>query len=558
MLPKLGVANSHHAKTDLYDEAHGTFLIQYPIWFVILLALSGVVAFALAGFLGYTGGHSSLQPATPADTPFLQPWELYLWFCALMLTLLASIFRDRSLRGRLIAMLVTAGVAIILIGTLYFSQILPSFLKQLLKDINLAALASDAGTYAFINFLIIGIFWVDTIRRWVRRYRGLPPSPRVDIGWGSITSSYDDADMPSLQELISGDLMAGAVLTLILALVFDSQFLSQIIHTVPALNTCTVTWPFGSCTLPGGGAGNPPTLSFMDVIQALLYLPLGLIILALAATLSGLGAVQGVGDGQQEGHLAAMASADRSSAIPIAVDVSTTVWNTLRAALSRRLRVLLGNLVLSLRMVGWPFLLFLATYGLAQLSTDIQNYLHNPKGLGDFAIYVLPALVWGVAALLGVIFSAALLLFRWRVADNTLRFVGLISFVVLLTFWLFSLALWGFNQLLLQTGASNRHPFDPPSLTTLISVAALIIFGILWGVRTLRGQTAAPSPVTATFQRVPTVTPNSSSFSVSTPLDPSDGRKEGGESIIRPVVTDPGATQSMTSENRRSEQAHDQ
>jgi hypothetical protein len=551
MRPKLGVPNSRHAKTDLYDEAHGTFLIQYPIWFVIIMALAGVLAFGLAGFLGYTAAHSTLKPATGADAPFVQPWELFLWFCALMLTLLASIFRDKSLRGRLIAMLITACLAIVIVGAFYFGQILPDFLKQLLKNINLAALASEAGTYAFINFLLIGIFWLDTIRRWVRRSRGLPPNPRVDIGWGSVNTRYDPDDMPSLQELISGDLIAGAVLTLILALLFDSTLLAQIIHTTPALNSCTLSWPFGACVPPGGGIHNPPTLSFIDLIQALIYLPLGLIILALAATVSGLGAVRGVGASELEGHLPAVASADRSSAIPIAVDVSTTVFNTLKAALSRRLRLLIGNLILSLRMVGWPTLLFVATYGLAQLSTNIQFYLHTPKSLEGFLMYVLPAIGWGLAAMLGVIFSAALLLFRWRVADNTLRFLGLVGFVVLLTFWIFSLALWGFNQLLLQTGASDRHPFDPPSITTAVSAAALIVFGILWGIRALRGQTALPTPAVPVTSG--TMTPTSSAFSVSTPAEPTTGRGQGNGGAAQPVTLDPSATQSMTSESRQGE-----
>jgi hypothetical protein len=527
MRPQLGVPNSRHAKTDLYDEAHGTFLIQYPIWFVIIMALAGVLAFALAGFLGFTTGPSTLKPATGADAPFVQPWELFLWFCALMLTLLASIFRDKSLRGRLIAMLITACVAIVVVGTLYYSTILPDFLKQLLNSINLGALAGEPGTYTFINFLIIGIFWLDTIRRWVRRSRGLPPNPRVDIGWGSVTTTYDPDDMPSLQELISGDLIAGAVLTLLLATVFDAQLLSQIVHPTTALNSCTVSWPFGACVPPGTGIHNPPTLSFIDLIQALIYLPLGLIILALAATLSGLLAVRGVEASDLEGHVPEVASAERSSTIPIAVDVSTTVFNTLKSALSRRLRLIVENLILSLRMVGWPALLFVATFGLAQLSTNIQLYLHTPKGLDTFFMYVLPALGWGLAAMLGVVFSAALLLFRWRVADNTLRFLGLVGFVVLLTFWIFSLALWGFNQLLLQTGASNRHPFDPPSITTLLSAAALIVFGILWGLRTFRGQTVAPKPAPDGAMM-----PTGSSFSVSTQAEPT--RDQGDGEATRP------------------------
>jgi hypothetical protein len=276
----------------------------------------------------------------------------------------------------------------------------------------------------------------------------------------------------------------------------------------------------------------------MDLIQSLIYLPLGLIILALAATLSGLGAVEGVNSKGLEEQLAVTASADRSSAIPIAVDVSTTVFNTVRSALNRRIRLLLNNLVLAFRMVGWPALIFIATYGLAELSTNIQNYLHTSKSISDYVTYVLPAVGWGLAGLLGVVFSAALMLFRWRVADNTLRFLGLVGFIVLLTFWIFSLALWGFNQLLLQTGASNRHPFDPPSITTALSAAALIVFGILWGLRTLQGGTTVPKPVAP----VPTGTPSGTSFSVSTPVD------AAGSGHI-----DPAATQSISSEGRQDE-----
>jgi hypothetical protein len=529
---------SGHAITDLYDETRGVFLIQYPVWLVITLALAGVAAFAMAGFLGYThlvGGTS--QPLTAGDRAFIQPWELFLWFSALMLTLLISIFRDKSLRGRLIAMLITACLAIILVGIFYFSNSLPDFLQQLLKDINLAALASDANTYTFINFLIIAIFWADTIRRWVRRMRGLPPSPRVDIGWGSVRSSYDPNDMPSLQELISGDLIAGAVLTFALAGLFEAGFLSLFIHTTPPMTTCTVSWPFGACA-GGGGVHNPPTLTFMDLIQTLVYLPLGLIILALAATLSGLGAVGGVNDKTLEAQLPAAASAEQSSTPAIAVDVSTTVLNTLKSALNRRLRLIVNNLILSLRMVGWPALIFIGTYGLAELSTNIQNYLHSGKHVVDFLSYVLPAAGWGLATILCLVFSAALLLFRWRVADNTLRFIGLIGFVILLTFWIFSLALWGFNQLLLKTGASQRHPFDPPSFTTYISLAALLIFGILWSLRLLRGPRAQPGSATP----APTVganPPASAGFSVATPPA---GSSANDESATRPVSGDPNAT----------------
>ena len=80
-----------------------------------------------------------------------------------------------------------------------------------------------------------------------------------------------------------------------------------------------------------------------------------------------------------------------------------------------------------------------------------------------------------------------------------MRFLGLVGFIVLLTFWIFSLALFGFNKLLLLTNASDRHPFDPPSAPTYLSLAALLIFGALLVIRRARGprlaaQTAGQPP----------------------------------------------------------------
>ena len=491
MRPIAQVNGQRHAITDLYDEQRRTFLVQYPVWFVTALSLAGVVAFAVTGFLGYTAVNAARTNAL--DPAFQQPWLLFLWFCALLVTLQVSIFRNSSLRRRLIATLIISAVAIVFIGITYFSNSLPEFLRQLLQGGRFFRfLATNPYSYTVLNFLLIAVFWVDTFRRWIRRARGLPPNPRVDLGFDG--SAPGSEDMPTLQELISGDLIAGAVFVLFLAFIFQAGIVGTFIHPRGAgpITTCMVSWPLGAC-VHGGGMTDAPTLSFIDLIQALVYLPLGLIILALSATLSGLGAVGGVDDKALEAELLATASSDESSTVPIAVDVTQTLINTLKSALDRRLRLLLSNLVLSLRMIGWPALIFLATYGLAQLSTNVQLYLHSARTPYELLVYVLPAIGWGLLALLGVVFSAALMLFRWRVAENTLRFLGLIGFVLLLTFWLFSLALYALNQLLFQTHALDRHPFDPPSSPTYISAAALLIFGSLLLIRRMRGPRVQPA-----------------------------------------------------------------
>lgn len=502
-VPAGGPSGPRRAITDLYDEERRTFLVQYPVLLVIALGLTGVAAFAITGFFGRDGWARAITP-TALDDTFRQPWVLYLWFCALMLTLLASIFRDKSLRGRLIATIVVALLAVIVVAILKFSDSLPDFIQQLLRGHRLlAALTQSTATYNVINFGIIAVFWADTMRRWVRRARGLPPNPSVNLGLGDPADSAerDPRDMPTLQELISGDLVAAAVLTALLAVVFQPHVLGSVVHPITAsgapagpLTDCQLSWLAGNCA-GGAGLSDPPTLTFIDLIQSLVFLPLGLIILALSATLSGLGAVGGVDDAALEASLPATATGEGSSTVPIAVDVSTTILKTLQSALDRRLRVLANNAILSIRTVGWPALLVFATFGLANLSSGIQAYLHSARG-GQDALNLLPGLGWGFVALLGLVFAATLLVFRWRVAENTLRFLGLVGFIVLITLWIFALALFGINELvlLLANASFDRHPFDPPSFATYLSAAALVLAGVFFiGLRRLR-PAARPVP----------------------------------------------------------------
>jgi hypothetical protein len=494
--------DTRHAITDLYDSERGTFLIHYPVLLIVVLSLFGVVAFGISGFFGASGWPVKVTPVA-LDPAFAQPWPLYLWFCALVITLLASIFRDASLRRRLISMLVVAALALAIVGAIRFNQSLPKWLQDLINQHRLLAyLSTHPITYLVINFGLIAVFWLDTLRRWVRRARGLPPNPRVTIG---TESDSEKQALPDMQELVSGDLMAGAVLVLLLSLLFRTEVVAAIIHITPPVNACLVSLTT-SCPI-AAGAQVPPTITFVDVIQALVYLPLGLLVLALSATLSGLGAVGGVNE--RDGspiptRLATQGDLRTSGMTPIAEDVATTIVKTLKAALDRRARSAGRSLALSLRLIGWPSLLFLAAYGLTDLAIFIQGYLHSGKHLNDVLLYVVPAMGWGVVALLTLVGSAALMLFKWRVVDNTLRFLALIGFIVLITFWIFSLALWGFNKLIEATTTFSRTPFDPPGFSTVISFVALLGAAVYFAVRNRRARQQAPS---ATATAVPVAEP---------------------------------------------------
>ncbi len=510
--PDSGAPRTRYAITDVYDERRRTFLVQYPIWVVVLLGLAGVLAFALVGFLGYQDGFKNDPPAV--FEVFKQGWPLFLWFCALIMALEISILRNPKLRGQLVATLIVTLVSMVIVGIIYFYR--PNFLQllqDLLQSINIRVLLENIRggkfLYAFINFAMIIVFWADTIRRWIRSGQGKPVNSRVDIGLGGTKTSAGPADNPTLQELISGDLIAGAALVALLALVFRSDVLtvfSNVLGINVPVDNCATVWPFGACTPPGGGLANPPTLTFIDTIQALIYLPLGLLILALSAMLSGFGAVGGVTE-QTIGQTDIKPVTDESSTESVSEQVSLTVINTLRSALNRRLRIALDNMLYSLRNAVWPVLILIGVIAVASSAKFTRLYLHLQSDantcptackptLDSFGWpyqYVIYAGLFGILAVVAIVLAVTILVFRIRVAANTFRFLGLIGFILLLTFWIFSLALSGFNGLLKLTGATQREPFPPFGVATVISLAALIIWGAIALIRRMRARPVASS-----------------------------------------------------------------
>ena len=508
--PNSGAPRTRGAITDVYDESRRTFLVQYPIWVVVLLGLAGVVAFAMVGFLGFQDGFQN--DSSVVYEIFKQGWPLFLWFCALIMALEISILRNPKLRGQLVATLVVTLISMVIVGIIYFYRVnFLQLIQDILQSVNIRVLLENIRggkfLYAFINFAMIAVFWIDTIRRWIRSAQGKPVNSRVDIGLGGTKTTTGPADNPTLPELISGDLIAGAALVALLALVFRSEVLtafSNVLSINVPVDNCATVWPFGACTPPGGGLANPPTLTFIDTIQALIYLPLGLLILALSAMLSGFGAVGGVTE-QTIGQTDIKPVTDESSTESVSEQVSLTVINTLRSALNRRLRIALDNMLYSLRNAVWPVLILIGVIAVASSAKFTRLYLHLQsdmnsckvacKGTLDFYgwpyQYVIYAGLFGVLAVVAIVLAVTILVFRIRVAENTFRFLGLIGFIILLTFWIFSLALSGFNGLLKLTGATQREPFPPFGVATIISLAALIIWGAIVLIRRMRTRPAA-------------------------------------------------------------------
>jgi hypothetical protein len=436
-----------HAISDVYCEKRRRFLVEYPTPLVIGMSLAGLLAFLLIGFLGYVTCPASQpacsDPTVPVynltwDYIFRKPWPLYLWFIALTITMQASIFRNARLRAQLVATLVVTLISSALIGWLVFY----GPLQQVIYDIEhlkfgfLRHFFSQQWTYTILNFFIIILFFADTALRYIRRSRGLKADESL-----SGTARRADPNDPRAEEQAAGDLIAGMALFGVMALVFTFTFIHNILgfSDAPA-NVANIPDSLaGALPFFQGADGHGIALSQIDRLLALLCLPLGFIVLALSATLNGLSAVRAV-----TARLARPIPGYERTADSVTAQVSLVLFNAVRAAVDRYVRLILLRILLSLRNVLWIILVFVATFGLAILALDIQDYIHNwPRNPADLFSAVPAA---GVAVL-GVVLSAALVLFSRRVATNSLRLLGWIAFVLSLTFWLFSGTMLGINWL---------------------------------------------------------------------------------------------------------------
>jgi len=470
-----------YAITDLYDEERRTLLVQYPVGLIIAIALTGIIVFALTGFLGY--------PGTASADLFGNPIVLLPWLYALQIVLLLSIFRDPSLRWRRFVIVgMTLLVIVLLAAAALNSDELQTVIQQYLQrrqqpvqqPVNgpLLRLASDALTYTVINFVILGVFWLDTARRWLRRAMGYSPNPDVDLGLGyQRLDEQDKRVLPRIETMVSGDLLAAAVLSLALGLLFAPGFVG---HFVTVSGQPSLDW-----------------LSTFDILQTLVTLPLGLIILGLAATINGLRALE---PSETDRAQTPSAPLPRGSARKeVSYKVGITIIETLQSALDRRLRAAVAALALSLRNILWPLLIVISTVGLAVSAELLEVYLHDTNKADPAAVItVLLAVGLGVVAAFFTVFAAALFLFSRRVATNSLRFLGLIGFVVLLTFWLFSAGLSAINLFLLWTKVTTLSPFWPPAISTGISFLALVIYGVLAIRRRMRGPEEGDTPTADT------------------------------------------------------------
>ncbi|HKD74348.1 MAG TPA: hypothetical protein VKB76_02590, partial [Ktedonobacterales bacterium] len=289
---------------------------------------------------------------------------------------------------------------------------------------------------------------------------------------------------PTLPELISGSFIAGAVLSVALWGIFNPVTLGVIANaTNHAIGTRCAT----NCYT-------------VDFNQMLLYFFVGLLVLALTALVNGLSALGGVNRSSE--IPAPDTNVDETGTQKGARGVIQTLLQSLLGPFARRkgsgsITTALAALALALRTILWPALILAAVTGLALMAQYIQIYTHGTScahggspSACDVMVNRLDTLqtvtdigvivAAGIVAILGTAFAPALIVFRLRVAENTLRFMSLTGTIILLTFWIFSLALSGFNVVVSPTlaGATTRWPFAQPGTLTIISFAALLLYAL--------------------------------------------------------------------------------
>jgi hypothetical protein len=504
-----------HAITDVYDPKKRRILVRFPHGLLLTLGLTGVIAFGLMGYLGYREDNTFL------GLVFHKAWPLFLWFSALVFTLEVAVLRHPRLRRQLTEALVVTIICMVFVG---FSALDPGLLRYILTNllnirIAIPQIGQSPWTYAILNFGVLLVFWLDTIRRWIRSRSGQPAARSIDLGFGTLEIG-EAADLPTLPELIAGDLIAGGVLAALLSLIFRAEVINPIADALQVgvnITTCVVSWPIGHC-VGGGGLTDPPTLSKMDLIQALIYLPLGFITLALTATANAFNAAS---DSPTQTAPApapgtALAADNESRAVstqvlPVneqtekgrqsaTVSVTGTIIDALRGALNRRIRLAIDNLLLALRNVVWPLMILLGMVALGQAAQNITFYLHLQSdqrtctqtanafpdaaschvALLDIAqnqqyLALASSVALVVAAAVALTLALMMLIFELRVADNIFRFLGLAMFIGALTLWIFSLALSFSNILFNLTGLTQREPFPLFGASTISSLLVFLI-----------------------------------------------------------------------------------
>lgn len=479
-----------HVVSRTLTQARHRIFVQLPTWLprwlVPALSVAGISAFTIAGFTGYPDSPAILRVAF-----FYHPILLFLWTAALLFALERSIFEHPSDDGQVV---VTRNHRQICYSVTAVCVIISAaaFLRPDIIDRLLTGLAStfhtNQGKFTFsvVNFYLIGIFWFDVVKRYKRRRAG------------SVSGE---------KETLYSNFFAAGLLTGVLAILLRADVINVLVHSLQIggleahsfgngpVSDCTVSWMTSQCAHVASPR-DLPTLTFLDTVQTLLYLALGVILLGIAA-------LQPIFPNHSPGSpMPIIEKPGLLSVTEPGIIMTTAVTEEVPSAIIRA-----GfALIRSLRNVVWPALILLASGAVVAVAHFTQRYLHVLSCEHQLAIYghapycvqyrpmlvdsawlnyqyILSALAWTLLAGVFVILAVVFLLFDWespiadigaqvtlarQVALHWAQTLGTIGSAIIVPFLLFSLGLWLFNYLL-EIVAGRRAvplPFHPPGIVT--------------------------------------------------------------------------------------------
>ncbi len=500
-----------HADTDVYCAKRGTSLVQIPLLAVVSIIVVGLLAFLITGFVGYAAGvcvqgdpRTTLPGGGCWHDPWYQflylkePWPLYIWFSGLMVLIQVAVLRAHL--RRLIATLVVTAVSIAIVAVVYLLG--PGAVERFLLHYP-DGLIYQPATYVLLNFGLLAAFIGDSARRWLLYGRTELNPQRQDLQAADPSRSMA-LRRAKVGELISGDLIAGMVLCAVLAIVFSEGFLRTLFGVAggsvfdcganlisPAIHQVTGSNAVAPCPVPGPhnvllvNAAIPlfgsHTINLIDTVMAVACFVPGVGVLAITAFIRGLDPLS-----RATSPASSLAVAGPNArGQDVAGQVGMAVFDALNEALRRYILPYARRAVLSLRNILWPLLILIGSFSFALCGRFIQYYLHHydPTYYCNPALkiahcqppnsltYLALALAFGFTGFFTTVASAALLMMSSRVFANTMQLLTRVGYVLLLTFWLFSLALFGFNWFLLDTSLVPTSLSVPPAVGTALCQA---------------------------------------------------------------------------------------
>ena len=545
-----------HPDTTIFCVQKQRAVVKYPTTLLVTLLLLAFAAVLVTAFTQPEGGDNN---SSFLATVFVyKPWLFYSFVGLLLLVWEGSFLRSRPFQRWLIWSVTV--IALLIVG-LFTAK--PDLVTTLQNSQGLKDFFTSPWLYIIANLLFV-LFWLyQTVRRRLRRDKSRPPAtifgePNLEENAAIAETEYTSGD------LLAGAIifLFSSFVFPFLYLAIANYGLTRIpaAQNMNPPQTLPLTWlfdNFGQMTyLRIGGDLTHPTdgisVVFLDLAIAALLFAVSTISLLIVTYNQGLQEIEAVDDTGKLPRItptssavlpsaesltaAAEAPADLStptlttigdpSAAETREEIEHTVVDTVvrvaseglrRALLS--LRIVAGSAALSIRNILWPLAVFVGAAFTAAMSAVVYTYLHSPDkfpnadwstfngmhGIGPSFLNWLTSWLeivgFGLVVLALFTIAIALLTRAQAVLPDALNFLRWFGLLVILTYWIFALAVLGLNAAYrfqefvnTTTKTSNFYLPNPwPLAFDLTAILSLLLFLVL-AVPRLFGRRRKPAP----------------------------------------------------------------